>query len=144
MDHAIDALIEIFTWVGFGAFLLLAIAVVVAWAADGTWLPAEAIIDRDGGDPSSAGSTQTATPTVRRCPGRRRGHRRRGRGVHLVPPRLAGRMRLQRRPAGLRALTWSAAGMLALGVVSLVAGWVLFVADERRPRAAELAGSDYY
>jgi hypothetical protein len=68
MDHAIDALIEIFTWVGFGGFLVLAIAVVIAWAADGTWLPAEAIIDRDGGDPSSAGSTQTATPTVRRCP----------------------------------------------------------------------------
>jgi hypothetical protein len=38
-----------------------------------------------------------------------------------------GRMRLQRRPPDC-ALTWSAAGMLALGVVSLVAGWVLYFA----------------
>ena len=115
MDHAIDALIEIFTWVGFGAFLLLAIAVLIAWAADGTWLPAEAIIDRDGGDPVVRwfdadavviGDADAAFIWYRHG--------------------WQGRVRLQRRPAGLRTLTWSAAGMLALGVVSLVAGWVLY------------------
>jgi len=129
MDHAIDGLIEIFTWVGFGAFLVLAIAVVVAWAADGTWLPAEAIIDRDGGDPivrwfDADGDANSAPLSAS--------------DAAVIGDADAasiwyrhgwqGRMRLQRRPAGLRALTWSAAGMLALGVVSLVAGWVLYFA----------------
>ncbi len=127
MDHAIDALIEIFTWVGFGAFLLLAIAVVIAWAADGTWLPAEAIIDRDGGDPvvrwfDADGDANSAplSPADAVVIG--------DADAAFIWYRHGwqGRVRLQRRPAGLRTLTWSAAGMLALGVVSLVAGWVLY------------------
>ncbi|EPD85061.1 hypothetical protein HMPREF1529_01674 [Microbacterium sp. oral taxon 186 str. F0373] len=129
MDHAIDALIEIFTWVGFGAFLLLAIAVVIAWAADGTWLPADAIIDRDGeqpvarwfdadGDANSAPLSAADAAVIGDADAASIWYRH----------GWQGRMRLQRRPAGLRTLTWSAVGMLALGVVSLVAGWVLYFA----------------
>jgi hypothetical protein len=35
-------------------------------------------------------------------------------------------MRLQRRPAGLRAVALSAAGLFALGILCLVTGWVLY------------------
>ena len=38
----------------------------------------------------------------------------------------SGRMRLQRRPAGLRAVALSAAGLFALGILCLVTGWVLY------------------
>ncbi|QRY40413.1 hypothetical protein JVX92_13125 [Microbacterium hominis] len=127
MDHAIDALIEIFTWVGLGAFVVLAAAAVVVWAADGTWLPAEAIIDRDGehplarwfdadGDANSAPLSAAEAAAIGDADAASIWYRH----------GWQGRMRLQRRPAGLRALTWSAAGMLALGMISLVTGWVLY------------------
>lgn len=46
MSNALDALIEIFTWVGLGAGLLLALAAVILLLADGTWLPARAVVER--------------------------------------------------------------------------------------------------
>ncbi|MGB4779011.1 hypothetical protein [Microbacterium sp.] len=127
MDHTVDVLLEIFTWIGVGGFIVLAAAAVAVWAADGTWLCAEAIIDRDGetpvarwfdadGDANSAslspedvralGDAETMTLWYRH------GWR--------------GRIRMARRPPALRALAWSAAGMLALGILSLVTGWVLY------------------
>lgn len=127
MDHAIDAVIEVFTWVGFGGFLLLAILAVVAWAADGTWLPAEAIVDRDGDDPvlrwydadgdaNSALLSDADAATVGEADAASIWYRHGWRG----------RIRFERRPPGLRPMVWSAAGMLALGVLSLVTGWVLY------------------
>ena len=62
MDHAIDAVIEIFTWVGLGAGILLAIVTVILKLADGTWLPARAIVEHS--------DDRSARPLVRR--GRRR------------------------------------------------------------------------
>ncbi|WP_295837061.1 hypothetical protein [uncultured Microbacterium sp.] len=50
MSNALDAVIEIFTWVGLGGGLLLAFAAVCLLLADGTWLPARAVVERvDGG-----------------------------------------------------------------------------------------------
>lgn len=46
MSNALDALIEIFTWVGLGGGLLLAVAAVILLLADGTWLPARAVVER--------------------------------------------------------------------------------------------------
>ncbi len=81
MDIALDAVLELFTWTGFGGAVILGIVLVVLWAVDGTWL-AEAIVDRDGdevvvrwfdgdGDANSARPTDaarppSATPTPRR------------------------------------------------------------------------------
>jgi hypothetical protein len=45
--NALDAVIEIFTWLGFGGALLLGIVAVALWAADGTWLAAEAVVDHE-------------------------------------------------------------------------------------------------
>ncbi len=127
MSHAIDAVIEIFTWVGFGAFALLAIIAVAVWAADGTWLPAEAIVDRDGdepvvrwydadGDANSAALSPTDAAAIGNADAAPIWYRHGWRG----------RARLERRAQGLRVLVWSAGGMLALGVLSLVTGWVLY------------------
>lgn len=129
MDRVIDALIEVFAWTGFGASAVLGVVCIVLWASDGTWLPARAIVDRDGerpvvrwfdadGDANSAvlsdadarvlGGVDTAAIWYRH------GWR--------------GRMRLRRRPAVLRAAGWATAGLFALGVLSLVAGWVRYFA----------------
>lgn len=48
MANALDAILEILTWVGFGAAVAFGIAAVIVWAADGSWLPAEAYLDDDG------------------------------------------------------------------------------------------------
>ena len=45
MDAAIDAVVEIFTWVGFGAGALLAGIALVAYLLDGTWVPARAVVE---------------------------------------------------------------------------------------------------
>jgi len=129
MDHAIDAMIEIFTWVGLGAFVVLALVAVGVWAADGTWLAAHAIVDRDGDEPvvrwfDADGDANSAPLSAEDA-------------AVLGDVEAAsiwyrhgwqGRMRLTRRPPGLRVLAWSAMGMLALGILSLVTGWVLYFA----------------
>ncbi|MDJ1114884.1 hypothetical protein [Microbacterium dauci] len=47
MANALDAILEILTWVGFGAAVAFGVAAVVVWAADGSWLPVEAYLDDD-------------------------------------------------------------------------------------------------
>ncbi len=50
MSNALDAVIEIFTWVGLGGGLLLAFVAVFLLLADGTWLPTRAVVEHvDGG-----------------------------------------------------------------------------------------------
>ncbi|MGZ0713037.1 hypothetical protein ACWPKO_32340 (plasmid) [Coraliomargarita sp. W4R53] len=44
-NQAIDAVLEIFGWVGFGLGALLALIAIVMLLADGTWLPARAMIE---------------------------------------------------------------------------------------------------
>ncbi len=126
MDIALDAVLELFTWTGFGGAVILGIVLVVLWAVDGTWLPAEAIVDRDGdevvvrwfdgdGDANSArptdpeasalGDADTATIWYRF-------------GWH-------DRMRLTRRHHALRPIGWLAGGLAALAVVSTVVSAVL-------------------
>ncbi|GAA3036918.1 hypothetical protein [Microbacterium dextranolyticum] len=125
----VDALIEVFTWVGLGGALALGVVAVIAWAADGSWLPADAVVDRDegrtyvrwfdaDGDANSAVASPADAATLE------------GRETALIWYRhgWTGRMRLHRRSAGLRMLVLSAGGMLALGALCLIAGWVLYFA----------------
>ena len=50
MSNALDAVIEIFTWVGLGGGLLLAFVAVFLLLADGTWVPTRAVVEHvDGG-----------------------------------------------------------------------------------------------
>lgn len=126
MDHAIDAVLEIFTWVGIGAGILLALVTLVVKLADGTWLPTRAVVehgtdstivrwfDEDGGvnaamlhhDQEKAVAGRDMTDIFYR-----RGH--------------LNRMRLTHGSPAVRAFALLAAGLLALGLVAMVTSWVL-------------------
>lgn len=129
MDAAIEAVAEIFTWVGFGAGALLAGVALIAYLVDGTWLPVRAAVeptehgrvvrwfDEDGGvneAPLSADEDRTIGPAEWAGLFVRRGSR--------------NRMRLTQRSPVVRALALLAAGLIALGVVALVLSLVLLFA----------------
>lgn len=45
MSNVVDVVIELFTWVGLGAGILLAVAALILYVADGTWLPVRAVVE---------------------------------------------------------------------------------------------------
>ena len=49
MSNVVDVVIELFTWVGLGVGLLLAIVALISYVADGTWIPVRAVVE-DLGD----------------------------------------------------------------------------------------------
>lgn len=129
----LDILLEIFTWVGFGGAVALAVAAVAMWAADGTWLSAEAIVDREGDDPPGESMTvvrwyDADGDANRAVASPDEAAELAGRDTASIWYRhgWTGRMRLTRRPPGLRRVIWSGAGMLALGVLSLATSIVLY------------------
>ncbi|MBD8219596.1 hypothetical protein IFU40_13235 [Microbacterium sp. CFBP 13617] len=126
MSNALDALIEIFTWVGLGGGILLAFVAVVLVLADGTWVPTRAVVehteggrvvrwfDEGGGvneaplaphDDARLGDADMADIFYRRG--------------------SAHRMRLTRSSPSVRFVSLLAAGVLGLGAVSFVASIVL-------------------
>ncbi|GLJ79842.1 hypothetical protein [Microbacterium imperiale] len=129
MTTALDAVLEVFTWIGFGGAVVLAIALVVLWASDGTWLPAEAIVDHDGDgtwvrwfdDEGEANSARVDAHTAAELADVDRAH-------IWFRHGWRGRMRLTRRPPlhrPLLGLTW---GALALGIVSVVVSTIVLFA----------------
>jgi hypothetical protein len=48
-SDVIGAIAEIFTWIGLGGAVLLALVSVIVKLADGTWLPARGVVEPDGG-----------------------------------------------------------------------------------------------
>lgn len=129
MDTALDAVLEIFTWVGLGGAVVLGVVVVVVWAADGTWLPAEAIVDREGdgmvvrwfdgdGDANRARPTEDEASVIGDADSATIWYRL---GWH-------DRMRLTRRPHALRPLGRLAAGLVVLAALSTIMSWVLLFA----------------
>ena len=129
MSNALDAVIEIFTWVGLGGGAVLALVAVVLLFADGTWVPVRAVVeDVDGGrvvrwfddqggvneaplsphDDAKIGSADMADIFFRRG------------SVH--------RMRLTRSSPVVRFVSLLAAGILGLGVVAFVLSIVVLFA----------------
>ncbi|MDF2046418.1 hypothetical protein P2P98_09640 [Microbacterium sp. Kw_RZR3] len=129
MSNALDAVIEIFTWVGLGGGTLLALLAVVLLLADGTWLPARAVVEEvDGGrvvrwfddqggvneaplsshDDAKIGSADMADIFYRRG--------------------SAHRMRLTRASPVVRFVSLLAAGILGLGLVAFVLSIVVLFA----------------
>lgn len=129
MSNALDAVIEIFTWVGLGGGLLLAVVAVVLLLADGTWVPTRAVVERvdgyrvvrwfdeDGGvneaplsahDDAKVGAADMADVFFRR-----------GR---------ANRMRLTRSSPLVRFVSLLAFGVLGLGVLAFVLSIVVLFA----------------
>ncbi len=129
MSNALDAVIEIFTWVGLGGGALLAIVAVVLLLADGTWLPVRAVVEEvDGGrvvrwfderggvneaplsahDDAKIGAADMADIFFRRG--------------------SAHRMRLTRSSPVVRFVSLLAAGILGLGLVAFVLSVVVLFA----------------
>ncbi|MFJ6678770.1 hypothetical protein ACIQLK_06540 [Microbacterium sp. NPDC091382] len=127
MTQALDAILEIFTWVGFGAAVAFGVVAVIVWASDGSWLPADAYLDEDGrtirwiDSDGEVNSAPLAEEDHHRVSAERTGRIWYRHGWH-------DRMRFTRRPPVLRLLTGLAVGALALGVLasglSLVAYFV--------------------
>jgi hypothetical protein len=126
VSQAVDALAEIFSWIGFGVGALLAGVALIMYLFDGTWLPVRAVVengpdgrlvrwfDEDGGvgeahltheQDHHIGDADMADIFVRR------GSR--------------NRMRLTQGSPAVRAVARLAIGMLALGVVALVTSLVM-------------------
>ncbi|MFT4135582.1 hypothetical protein [Microbacterium sp.] len=126
MDTALDAVLELFTWVGLGGAVVLGVVAVVLWAVDGTWLPAEAVVDREGdgtvvrwfdgdGDANSARATDDEASVIGQADTVAIWYRH---GWH-------DRMRLTRRPPGLRTVVRGAVALAVLAAVATIVSWVL-------------------
>lgn len=122
MEHAIDALIEIFTWVGIGAGLLLGLVALILRIVDGTWVPVHVLLEDgptgrvarwfDRGGVGEAALTHEQERTLA------------GKDAADVFARR-GRIRLTHGSPGVRAVALLAGGMLALGLIALATSWVL-------------------
>ncbi len=126
MDAAVDAVVEIFTWVGLGAGALLAGIALIAYLVDGTWVPVRGVVevtehgkvvrwfDEEGGvNEASLSHEQIAVVGDA--------------GMYDIFARRGwnNRMRLTQRSPLVRALALLAAGLLGLGVIALVVSSVL-------------------
>ncbi|MCR2783996.1 MULTISPECIES: hypothetical protein [unclassified Microbacterium] len=129
MDAALDAILEIFSWVGLGAGALVGLVALVLWAVDGSWLPTRGVVDQDEDrtvvrwfdDDGGVGGAVASHADAERLAGEsmvdiwyRHGSRDRFRLTHHSP--------------GVRAAAWLAAGLAMLGVLAFAAsGILLFV-----------------
>ena len=129
MHAAFDAVVEIFSWVGFGAGALLAGIALVIYLFDGTWLPVRAVVERPSTAGSCAGSTRTAASTRRRSLTSRQ-HALGGEDMADIFYRRGCARPDAAHPAfPVRAVVaLLAAGLIGLGVVALIASWVLLFA----------------
>lgn len=124
MGSTLDILLEVFTWVGFGAGVLFAGITLTVILADGTWLPASAVVEstphgrvvrwfaEDGGvgeaaltaaDDAHVGTADT---------------------VDIFYRLGSNRIRFSRRPPALRPALWLAVGCVLVGVLAAVASIV--------------------
>ena len=129
MNTALDAVIEIFSWVGFGCGVLLVIVSLVMRLADGTWLPARAVIEDsetgrfvrwfdEDGEVNEAPLTHEQDQTLA------------GKAMADIFYRRGwrGRMRLTHGSPAVRAFGLLGLGLIGLGVVTLVLQWILLFA----------------
>lgn len=125
----LDAVLEVFGWAGFGGAAAFGIALVVVWASDGTWLAADGFVDHEADGTwvrwfdhdGAANSARVDGHIATELAGRDR--------VELWYRRgWEGRMRLTRRPPMRRLLVGLTIGLLAVGVASVAASWILLFA----------------
>jgi hypothetical protein len=126
MSNAVDAVVEIFTWVGIGLGALLAGVALIAYLADGTWVRVRAVVEHMADrtvvrwfDADGNVNEATLSPAEE--------HHLAGKDMADIWAREGriGRMRLHRRSPVVRAFTTLAAVLLGVGAVSLVASLAL-------------------
>ncbi|HWL77707.1 hypothetical protein [Microbacterium sp.] len=128
MEHVLDAVLEIFAWVGIGGGLALALLAAVLRIADGTWAPVHVVIDDSSKgrvarwfDDGGVGEAVLTPHLAHELDGddeadlyARRGSR--------------DRVRLTRTAPGVRFTMWIALALTALGIIALVSSWALLFA----------------
>jgi len=127
--NTLDAVLEILVWVGLGAALVLAVVTVIVWAVDGTWLPADAIVDREEegtivrwyGDDGQADRARASDLDAAEL-----GEADRASIWYRHGTR--GRMRLTPRSPALRPFASLTLGMLGVGVLALIGSWIALFA----------------
>lgn len=129
MNPALDAVIEIFTWIGFGAGAFLAGAALVAYLFDGTWVPVRAVVE-----PTEHGKVVRwfdEAGGVNEAP---LNHEQLGAvgdaSMYDIFARRGwnNRMRFTQRSPLVRSLALLAAGLIGLGTVALILSGVLLFA----------------
>ena len=129
MDHAIDAIIEIFTWVGLGAGLLVGLLALVLRLVDGTWVPVRAVIERGGTRILARWFDEDGGVNEARLTHEQQ-HALAGKDMADVYSRRGdrNRMRLTHGSPAVRAAALLAAGLFGLGVCALILSWILLFA----------------
>lgn len=123
---AFDAVLEIFSWVGFGVGAVLAGIALLMYLFDGTWMPARAVVEDaaggrvvrwfdEGGGVNEAPLSHEQQKTLGDADMADIFYRRGAQN----------RMRLTRSSPAVRSVAFLATGFLGLGVVCLVASLVL-------------------
>lgn len=126
MHETIDALVEIFSWVGLGVGALLAAVALVMRLFDGTWLPARAVVETvddgrvvrwfdDDGGVNEAYLTHEQEHAIGA----------KGMADIFYRRGARNRMRLTRGSPAVRAVGLLAVGLLALGAVALIVSLIL-------------------
>jgi hypothetical protein len=129
MNEPFDAVIEVFTWVGFGLGALLAGLALLIYLFDGTWVPVRAVVedtehgrlvrwfDEDGVVNQAYLSHEQE-------------HALAGKDMADLFYRRGsvGRMRLTQGSPAVRAVALLAAGLIGLGALALILSWVLLFA----------------
>ena len=126
MHTAVDAVVEIFTWVGFGAGAVLAGIALVAYLFDGTWVPVRAVVEKTESGTvvrwfdEEGGVNEAALNHEQQ-------HAVGGAGMYDIYARRGwnNRMRLTQHSPFVRSIAFLAAGLIALGAVALIVSWVL-------------------
>jgi hypothetical protein len=129
VDTALDAILEIFTWVGLAAGALLALVALIVWVADGTWLPTRGVVDVEDGRTvvrwfDGNGGVNAAIA------GHAESERLAGKSMADIwyRHRSQNRFRLTRRSPAVRSVVWLAVGFAALGALSGIGSLVLLFA----------------
>lgn len=128
-DAALNAVLEIFSWVGFGLGGALLVLAVILSLADGTWEPVTVMLEdeEDGrvarwfgsdGEVHHAHLTHEQEQALAGA----------DRADAFARRHHPGRMRLTRHWPLVRFLAWLGAGLVAVGLVALIVSWVLLFA----------------
>jgi hypothetical protein len=130
MASTLEILLETFTWVGLSASVLLAVVALILTLADGTWLPASAVLE-----PSSEGRvarwfTDDGRVGVALLSSHDDSRLGAGDTAELFYRRGTNRVRLTPHWPLARLAWWLAAGFFALGMLSFIVPLAVMFAGE--------------
>lgn len=126
MHTPVDAVIEIFTWVGFGAGALLAGIALIAYLLDGTWVRVRAVVEST--DSGTVVRWFDEAGGVNEAPLNHEQQQAVGTaGMYDIYARRgwSNRMRFTPHSPLVRSIALLAAGLVGLGVIALILSWVM-------------------